>query len=744
MTPPIQPFFSIVIPTRDRTRTLPAAVDSVLRQDCEDFELIVVDNASAIAATQALADRQDDRLRILRAPQRLAMHRNWEFGLSACRGRYVIFIGDDDALMRDGLRQAEALLRDGEAELLCWHPHDYKWPDAAALAGQMVVRFGELAGPLDLKAHLAAAFALDAAEVYLTSIYHGAVSARLIDRVRDAQGGSYFRDPVCDIESELLNAWYGRSAIVTQRPVSMNGHSGASNGGANGRQETLSAAYDRFAAEAGLTPRDLTPGNVDLPLYHATVVAGCQERVRARHFPDEARFRYDPERLLRWIIASSANYGGVDDQASATTVGQPDLQSGFRQLANWLRITPPPIPMPARRPIRRPHRGLHHPTPDDTRLVIDTGSCGIADIGAAVALCQAMLEPAGTVGAPPSSSQSAPSSPPTLPSAEEIAARLRNEGEQAVFEQLDSLQQAGFEGWEGWDHGDTTAPLYVRFSARRDFAGARALHDELTRRGRPLWPEAIGRLRDAAIARGVPPVMLVSLPKSGSVYLQNSLIGMLRVPHIRISLSRFPNDMLLDEALRLFAAGGAVAQSHLDASRENLDALAAAGIRAIHVHVRDPRQATASWTAHMASELTGEGAFLRHLTDPLPPAGFDQWPLDRRLEWHAANHYPACLRWILQWVRVAEQDSRFSIGFTDQAVLRSAPLTVLRELLAHFGADPASVTETALRPAQREGIDHFRQGTNDEWRQLFPGAVQAWMNDLLPTQLRTRFGWPEA
>src|SRR5690606_13449748 len=147
--------------------TLPHAVATVLAQEWRDFELLVVDNCSATPATEVLSACRNPHLRVIAAPTRLPMHRNWEFGLSAARGRYVIFIGDDDALMPDGLRLAADLLRGGTTDLLCWPPHDYKWPDAAAAAGQLTVRFGSVAGDLDLTAHLARSYALDGPESYL-------------------------------------------------------------------------------------------------------------------------------------------------------------------------------------------------------------------------------------------------------------------------------------------------------------------------------------------------------------------------------------------------------------------------------------------------------------------------------------------------------------------------------------------------------------------------------------------------
>ena len=38
------PFFSVVIPTYNQARYLNAAIQSVINQTCQDYEIIIVDN----------------------------------------------------------------------------------------------------------------------------------------------------------------------------------------------------------------------------------------------------------------------------------------------------------------------------------------------------------------------------------------------------------------------------------------------------------------------------------------------------------------------------------------------------------------------------------------------------------------------------------------------------------------------------------------------------------------------------
>jgi glycosyltransferase involved in cell wall biosynthesis len=89
---------SIYLPTRNRCKLLSAAVASVLRQDFQDFELIIVDDASADETPQLLAALagQDSRVRFIRndQPQGGAASRNR--AIRAATGAFATGLDDDD------------------------------------------------------------------------------------------------------------------------------------------------------------------------------------------------------------------------------------------------------------------------------------------------------------------------------------------------------------------------------------------------------------------------------------------------------------------------------------------------------------------------------------------------------------------------------------------------------------------------------------------------------------------------
>src|SRR5437870_10097558 len=97
--PSHSPKVSVVIPCYDLGRYLPGAVESVLAQTYEHYELIVVDDRSTDAATVAALDGYADAgIRVLRRPH-AGVSATKNAGIEMARGEYVVVVDADDALM---------------------------------------------------------------------------------------------------------------------------------------------------------------------------------------------------------------------------------------------------------------------------------------------------------------------------------------------------------------------------------------------------------------------------------------------------------------------------------------------------------------------------------------------------------------------------------------------------------------------------------------------------------------------
>lgn len=104
---------SVIVPTHNRAGVLRDALESIVRQSFEDFEVVVVDDHSddAEAARRVVDSLSDPRFRCIyldrnRGP---AGARNEAAGY--CTGEYLSFLDDDDLLLPDKLKVHVGLLQ---------------------------------------------------------------------------------------------------------------------------------------------------------------------------------------------------------------------------------------------------------------------------------------------------------------------------------------------------------------------------------------------------------------------------------------------------------------------------------------------------------------------------------------------------------------------------------------------------------------------------------------------------------
>jgi len=99
----VRPFFSVVTASLNNGRPIANALESVKNQTCRDVEHIVIDGGSTDETLEILKRYESQyRLRWISEPDRgLADAMNK--GVHAARGRYVIFIHADDALVEPSI-----------------------------------------------------------------------------------------------------------------------------------------------------------------------------------------------------------------------------------------------------------------------------------------------------------------------------------------------------------------------------------------------------------------------------------------------------------------------------------------------------------------------------------------------------------------------------------------------------------------------------------------------------------------
>jgi glycosyltransferase involved in cell wall biosynthesis len=104
------PAVSIIIATRNRRHFLEEAIDSVLAQRGESFEILVVDDGSTDDTLAYLAAVGRD-IRTFRHPAQMGQSASVKTALPMARGSLVMFLDDDDRLWPNALKTLVSALR---------------------------------------------------------------------------------------------------------------------------------------------------------------------------------------------------------------------------------------------------------------------------------------------------------------------------------------------------------------------------------------------------------------------------------------------------------------------------------------------------------------------------------------------------------------------------------------------------------------------------------------------------------
>jgi glycosyltransferase involved in cell wall biosynthesis len=104
------PKVSVIIPTYNRSESLPRALTSVLHQTFQDLEIVVVDDASTDDTARVVQSFGDGRIRYIRHDTNKKEAETRNTGVRNSRGDYIAFIDDDDEWLPEKLELQVNLL----------------------------------------------------------------------------------------------------------------------------------------------------------------------------------------------------------------------------------------------------------------------------------------------------------------------------------------------------------------------------------------------------------------------------------------------------------------------------------------------------------------------------------------------------------------------------------------------------------------------------------------------------------
>lgn len=99
----LQPKASIVVITYNQQKSVREAIESVLNQTYQNFEVIVSDDSSTDDTASVVKSFNDSRVKYVKTPYNIGISGNSNFGLTYASGEIIAFIAGDDMLRQNYL-----------------------------------------------------------------------------------------------------------------------------------------------------------------------------------------------------------------------------------------------------------------------------------------------------------------------------------------------------------------------------------------------------------------------------------------------------------------------------------------------------------------------------------------------------------------------------------------------------------------------------------------------------------------
>jgi glycosyltransferase involved in cell wall biosynthesis len=369
------PFFSVIIPTRNRYDTLRHSIRTVLGQEFTPFELIISDNSDPANYDQRDAINEflaDDRVKYQRTPSVLAMSDSWEFAVSKSTGEYIIIFGDDDGLIAGALQRIFDIIQQTKTEVVNWARVEYSWPDIIPLqdSNLMVIPYMGRTGVVDGLEYIKLVATHRADYRYLPMMYCAAVSKNVLNRLKE-ETGRIFNASSPDIYTGFAFAYLVKKYVTIGHAMSINGVSSKSNGVAhNNDDKSLKMDHWKTFGQSGIKWPPLLP-----EIYTAYVGIIEPFLQLARFYPRLSKY-ISMKEIYKHII-DNLNYTSqqsLDEKLEKIRIGA----RGDTYLSQW---TDKYLTKVNHRYLAEPIKGYHHRIGfDGSHLVLDSSRFGVQNV----------------------------------------------------------------------------------------------------------------------------------------------------------------------------------------------------------------------------------------------------------------------------------------------------------------------------------------------------------------------------
>ena len=220
--------FSVLLPTRNRLDLLSRAIETVRRQDYDNWEIIVSDNFSEEDVSGYIRSLGDARIKYFRTDRFVPVTDNWNNAIDKSEGDYIIMLGDDDCLMKGYFSTLSKLIEKFDApDFVYTSAFLYAYPDVMPGVPDGFLRtynnreiFQSAKKPFLLEKDKAIKFANDSLNFRVTFDYNmqfSLVSRKLIEKMECY--GPFYQSPYPDYYASNAMMLKAERILVVAQPL---------------------------------------------------------------------------------------------------------------------------------------------------------------------------------------------------------------------------------------------------------------------------------------------------------------------------------------------------------------------------------------------------------------------------------------------------------------------------------------------------------------------------------------------
>lgn len=287
-----RPAVSIIVPTKNRSKYLNSLISAISKWQSQEFELVVHDNSDEMNEFARSLSEKDTRIKYfhIRGDRPISMTENFDRALRQGSGKYITFLGDDDAVSEVVVPLAQVADRLGFDAVTPSTVVSYLWPDVRSrlygdrLSGLARIRyFTGSSREVHSRVELMKCLRSGGQRFHsLPRSYYGVVKREHLQSLVD-KCGTAFPGPSPDLSCAVALSALGLRVAEIDVPIFVQGTGASSNGGEGAR----GAHRGDLNAQPHLKREFIDKWSTVVPKYYSGPSIWAEDVVQALSFIGE-------------------------------------------------------------------------------------------------------------------------------------------------------------------------------------------------------------------------------------------------------------------------------------------------------------------------------------------------------------------------------------------------------------------------------------------------------------------------